>query len=383
MLLTRRPGRDALVQRVLPKEARVIELSVVAAIRCAPTPYSFPLVKRGGLPSPWGPVLMTSMKVLGALISLVIGLVATPPDSHAQPAGKVYRIGWLANDVYTPGDEAFRQGLRDLGWVEGRNVVIESRFVQGKASRAPELAAELVNLKVDLIVAIAGRALVAKDATSTVPVVFVVYADPIRLGLVASFARPGGNLTGLTSIGTDLIPKRLQLLKETTPRISRVAILVNPLRRWANLETARVNAAAQSLGLRLQRVEVGDPTKFERAFSDMTKDRTEALLVDNDTLFSYHRKEIADLALKHHLPTISDLREHVEAGGLMAYTVDDPDLYRRAATYVDKILKGAKPADLPVEQPTKFELVINLKTAKALGLTIPPSVLARADEVIQ
>ena len=221
------------------------------------------------------------------------------------------------------------------------------------------LAAELVGLKADLIVAIAGPALVAKDATSTIPIVFVVYADPVRLGLVTSLARPGGNLTGLTSIGTELIAKRLQLLKDAVPGLSRVAVLVNPFRPWANLETARANAAAQSLGLRLQRVEVADPTKFERAFSDMAKDRATALVVDNDTLFSYHRKELADLALKHHLPTMSDLREHVEAGGLMAYTVHDPDLYRRAATFVDKILKGTKPADLPVEQPTKFELAIN------------------------
>src|SRR5215470_3876638 len=311
-----------------------------------------------------------------------------PLAAEAQVTGKIYRIGWLSYDRYPPGDEAFQRGLRDLGWIEGRNVTTEYRVLTGGGNAGEPTGAlgrvfELVALKVDLIVAIAGPAVIAKEATSTIPIVFVVYADPVRLKLVTSLSRPGGNLTGLTSIGTDLIPKRLQLLKETIPRISRVAILVNPLRPWANLETARVNAAAQSLGLRLQRVEVGDPTKFERAFSDMAKDHAEALLVDNDTLFSYHRKEIADLALRHHLPTISDLREHVEAGGLMVYTVDDPDLYRRAATYVDKILKGAQPADLPVEQPTKFELVINLKTAKALGLTIPPTVLVRADEVIQ
>jgi putative ABC transport system substrate-binding protein len=319
-------------------------------------------------------------------IAGTLGLFAVWVGAEAQQAAKVYRIGWLSNDRYPPGDDAFQRGLRDLGWVEGRNVITEYRFVQGEPVQSPGafgLAAELVGLKVDLIVAIAGPALVAKEATRTIPIVFVLYADPVRLGFITSLARPGGNLTGLTSIGTDLIPKRLQLLKDAVPGISRVAVLVNPLRPWANLETARTNAAAQSLGLHLQRVEVADPTKFERAFSDMAKDRAEALVVDNDVLFSYHRKELADRALKHHLPTMSDLRAHVEAGGLMAYTVDDPDLYRRAATYVDKILKGAKPADLPVEQPTKFELVINLKTAKALGLTIPPSVLARADEIIQ
>ena len=245
------------------------------------------------------------------------------------------------------------------------------------------LAADLVALKVDLIVAVAGPAVFTRDATSTIPIVFVVYSDPVRLGLVTSLARPGGNLTGLTSIGTELIAKRLQLHQGCRPGDFARRGSRNPLHPWANLETARANAAAQSLGLRLQRVEVGDPTKFERAFSGMAKDRAAALVVNNDPLFSYHRKELADLALKHHLPTISDLREHVEAGGLMAYTVHDPDLYRRAATYVDKILKGAKHADLPIEQPTTLELVVNLRTAKVLGLTIPPAVLARADEIIQ
>jgi putative ABC transport system substrate-binding protein len=318
--------------------------------------------------------------------ALLLALLAAPLAAEAQPTGKVYRIGWLSEDRYPPGDDAFQRGLRDLGWVEGRNVITEYRFVQGRMPMQPTgalgLAAELVDLKADLIVAIAGVALFTKDATSTIPIVFVVYA-PVRLGLITSLARPGGNLTGLTSIGPDLFPKRLQLLKEAVTAISRVAVLVNPFHPRANLEAARANAAAQSLGLRLQRVEVVDPTKFERAFSDMAKDRAEALVVDNDALFSYHRKELADLALKHHLPTMSDLREHVEAGGLMAYTVHDPDLYRRAATYVEKILKGTKPADLPVEQPTRFEFVINLKTAKTIGLTVPPSVLARADEVIQ
>jgi ABC-type uncharacterized transport system substrate-binding protein len=323
------------------------------------------------------------MNVVGALFSVFIGLVATPLPVQAQPAGKVYRIGWLANDAFAPGDEAFQQGLRDLGWIEGRNVVIEHRFVKGQPSRAPALAAELVNLKVDLIVAIGGRALVAKSATSTIPVVFVVYGDPIRLGLVESLARPGGNLTGLTSIGTDLIAKRLQLLKEAVPGISRVGVLLKGSTPWANLWTGEGNAAAQALGLRLQRVEVRDATEFERAFSDMARERAEALVVDNDALFWDHRKEIADLALKHRLPTMSEYREYVEAGGLMFYAAHDPDLYRRVATYVDKIFKGAKPADLPVEQPTKFELVINMKTAKLLGLTIPPAVLARTDEILQ
>ena len=321
-----------------------------------------------------------------AFVAGTLGLIAAPLAAGAQQPGKVYRIGWLSHDRYPPGDDAFQRGLRDLGWVEGRNVITEYRFVHGEPSQprgALGLAADLVYLKVDLIVAIADPVRVAKDATRTIPIVFVVYADPVRLGLVTNLARPGGNLTGLTSIGSDLFPKRLQLLKDAVPKISRVAVLVNPFHPWASLERPRANAAAQSLGLRLQWVEVADPTKFERAFLDMAKDRVEALLVNNDPLFSEHRKELADLALKHKLPTMSDLRDYVEAGGLMAYTVDDPDLYRRAATYVDKILKGVKPADLPVEQPTKFELVINRKTARVLGLTIPPAVLVRADEVIE
>jgi putative ABC transport system substrate-binding protein len=316
-------------------------------------------------------------------IILTIALLISPLAAHAQSPGKVYRIGWLANDVYVPGDEAFQRGLRDLGWVEGGNIITEYRFVKGKADRAAGLAAELVSLKVDLIVAIGGRALVVKSATSTIPVVFVVYADPIRLGLVASFARPGGNLTGLTSIGTDLIGKRYQLLKEAVPGISRIAGLVNPSRPWANEWTGEANAAGQALGLHLQRVEVRDATEFERAFSDMARERAEALVVDNGAMFWDHRKALADLALKHRLPTMFESREQVEAGGLMLYGIHDPDLYRRAATYVDKILNGTKPADLPVEQPTKFELIINMTTAKRLGLTIPPSVLARADEILQ
>jgi putative tryptophan/tyrosine transport system substrate-binding protein len=218
---------------------------------------------------------MTSRR---AFLAGAASLLAPPLAAEAQPAGKIYRIGWLSNNRYPAGDDAFQRGLRDLGWVEGRNVITEYRFAQGEPMQL-----ELVGLKVDLIVAIAGPALVAKDATSTIPIVFVVYADPVRLGLVTSLARPGGNLTGLTSIGTELIAKRLQLLKDAVPRLSRVAVLVNPFRPWANLETARAHAAAQSLGLHLQRVEVGDPTKFERAFSDMAKDRATALVVDNDT----------------------------------------------------------------------------------------------------
>jgi putative ABC transport system substrate-binding protein len=206
---------------------------------------------------------------------------------------------------------------------------------------------------------------------------------PFGWGLAVSLARPGGNLTGLTSIGSDLITKKLELLKEAIPGIRRVAVLGNVSNPLANLWTGEMNAAAQSLGLHLQRVEVRDASEFERTFSGMAREQAGALMVPSDATFSDHRREIAALALKHRLPTMFDHREHVEAGGLMFYAVNDPDLYRRAATYVDKILKGAKPGDLPIEQPTKFEFVINLKTAKALGLTIPPSLLARADAVIE
>jgi putative ABC transport system substrate-binding protein len=291
------------------------------------------------------------MRTRLASCALALALLAAPLAAQAQPTGKVYRIGWFSNDRYPPGDAAFQQGLRDLGWVEGRNVVTEYRFVQGRSEPEPALAAELISLKVDLIVAIGGRALVAKSATNTIPIVFVEWADPVQRGLVQSLARPAGNLTGLTSSGTDLIGKRYQLLKDAVPGISRVAVLVNPSRPWAYQWKREDAAAAQALGLHLQWVEVRDATEFERAFSDMARDHAEAVVVATDAMFWDHRKKIADLALKHRLPTMFENREAVEAGGLMLYGVNDPDLYRRAATYVDKILRAPSRLTCPSSSP--------------------------------
>jgi putative ABC transport system substrate-binding protein len=325
-------------------------------------------------------------RVVG-IIALVLGILGAPLPAAAQPPGKVPRIGflWASSPSTNPHlIEAFRQRLRELGWVEGQNIAIEYRTAEGKLERLPDLASELVGLKVDLIVAVATPgARAAKQATATIPVVMVGVGDPVGLGYVASLARPGGNITGLSSMSVDLGPKRLELLKETIPRVSRVGLMWNPADPARALEVRETQAAAEKLGLRLQSIEVRSPEEIERAFSAMPRERLDALIVQQDPLTILHRARIAGLTVKSRLPAISVFREFPEAGGLMAYGTNLADLYRRAATYVDKILKGAKPADLPVEQPTRFELVINLKTAKALGLTIPQSVLIRADQVIQ
>ena len=263
--------------------------------------------------------------------------------------------------------------------------MIEYRWAEGRFDRLPDLAAELVRLKVDIIVALATpAAAAAKNATETIPIVMIGVGDPAGIGLIASLARPGGNVTGLSfSVGPEIIGKGLELLKETVPKVRRVAILSNPANPAQPLAMREVNVAARSLGVQLQLLEARGPNEFDGAFAAMAKERVGALLVVADGLFILHRTRLADLAARSRLPAIYGYREHVEAGGLMSYGSSLRDLWRRAATYVDKILKGAKPADLPVEQPTKFELVVNLKTAKALGLTIPQSVLVRADEVIQ
>jgi putative ABC transport system substrate-binding protein len=281
--------------------------------------------------------------------------------------------------------DAFRQGLRELGWVEGQNIVIDYRFAEGRFDRLPDLAAELVRLKVDIIVAATTpAAAAAKKATETIPIVMISVGDPVGLGLIASLARPGGNATGLSySVGLETIGKGLELLKETVPKVRRVAILSNPANPFQPLAISEVNVAARSLGLQLQLLEARGPNDFDGAFAAMATERVGALLVVADSMFLLHRTRLADLAARSRLPAAYGTRENVEAGGLMSYGASVRDLYRRSAAYVDKILKGAKPGDLPVEQPTKFELVINLKAAKALGLTIPPSVLGRADEVIQ
>jgi len=317
------------------------------------------------------------------------GLLAAPLGAEAQQAAKVPRIGYLAGSLaggpHLP--EAFRQGLRDLGYVEGRNVVIEYRDAEGKLERLPALAAELVALKVDVIVAPPTvAALAAKQATRTLPIVFASAADPVTSGLVTSLARPGGNVTGLSALTPELVGKRLELLTQAVPGVSRVAVLWSPGAIGERTEQDQLKGAevaARALGVRLQFVEARGPADVDRAFSDMTRARAGALAVLSTPMFFNERRRLVDLAAKNRLPAVYPWREGVDAGGLMAYGPNLADMYRRAATYVDKILKGAKPADLPVEQPTKFELVINLKTAKALGLTIPQSVLGRADHVVE
>ena len=315
------------------------------------------------------------------------GLLAAPPAVGAQQASKIARIGYLATALatYPHLPEAFRQGLRDLGYVEGRNVEIEYRDAEGKYERLPALAAELVRLKVDVIVAgPAPPAVAAKNATGKIPIVMIGVGDPVGLRLIASLARPGGNVTGSSfAVGLETIGKGLELLKETVPKVRRLAVLSNPANPAQALAIRDVKVAAQSLGVQLQLLEARGPNEFDGAFTAMAKGRVEALLVLTDPMFALHRARLADLAAKNRLPSMHGFREYVEAGGLMSYGPSVSDIWRRAATYVDKILKGAKPADLPVEQPTKFELVINLKTAKALGLTIPPSLLQRADLVIE
>ncbi len=318
------------------------------------------------------------------------GLLAAPLAAEAQQAAKVPRVGYLAN--FPPGalpqlHEAFLQGLRDLGYVEGRNLVIEYRDAEGKFERLPALAAELLPLKVDVIVApTTAAALAVKQATSTLPTVFAVAGDPVGSGLVTSLARPGGNVTGLSLLLPELVGKCLELLKQAVPGVSRVAVLWQPGGYPGRTEKdmlKEAEVAARALGVRLQVVEARGPDDFDRAFSDMTRAGAGALTVLGSTMLFIERRRLVDLAAKNRLPAVYQGREFVDVGGLMSYGADLADMFRRAATYVDKILKGAKPGDLPVEQPTKFELVINLKTAKALGLTIPQSLLLRADEVIR
>ena len=323
-------------------------------------------------------------------ITLLLGGLFSPVAPEAQQAAKIARIGYLPLNLAGGPDlhEAFRQGLRDLGYVEGRNLVIEYRDAEGKPERLPALAAELVALKVDVIVVTGGTlaALAAKQATRTLPIVFTVATDPVRDGLVTSLARPGANVTGLSAFTSELVGKRLEQLKQAVPGLSGVAVLWQPGAAGEPTEKEMLKGAevaGQALGVRLQFVEARGPDDFDRAFSDMTRARAGALTVLGSAMFFNERRRLVDLAAKHRLPTVFPWRQGVDAGGLMSYGPNGPDLYRRAATYVDKILKGAKPADLPVEQPTKFELVINLKTAKALGLTIPQSVLGRADHVIE
>ena len=327
------------------------------------------------------------MRLIGLVV--ILSLTLAPLSADAQQAAKVARIGYLSGNLATAPHlpEAFRQGLRDLGYIEGRNLVIEYRDVEGKYERLPALAAELVALKVDVILAGGTpQPLAAKRATRTIPIVFVAAADPVGSGLVGSLARPGGNVTGLSVQIPELVGKNLEQLKLAVPEVSRAAALWEPGGYPERTEKDMLKAAevaGQALGLRLQFVKARGPADFDSAFSEMTRARAGALTVLASNMLLGQRRRLVDLAAKHRLPAVYTSREFVDVGGLMSYGPNFADMFRRAATYVHRILQGAKPADLPVEQPAKFELVINLKTAKALGLTIPPSGLGRADHIIE
>ncbi len=330
------------------------------------------------------------LRTIGLIGTIALGLLAGPLPAEAQQAGKVYRIGYLrfgcsslaTNQRYI----VFRQRLRELGYVEGQNLIIEYRCAGRKRKRRPELAAELVRLKVDVIVTQGAPGLIraTQGATRTIPIVLIgIRVDPVEAGIVMSLARPGGNITGITNFDSELHPKRLELLKEAFPRISRVVILWRPGQQKQGMKA--MEAAGQALGIQIQSVIAVPPYEHESAFSAISRESPDGLIVGSSglTLRPGHRARIIEFTAKRRLPTIYNRSEFVNAGGLMSYEADVKDLVRRVASYVDKILKGAKPADLPVEQPTKFELIINLKTAKALGLTIPPEILIQATKVIK
>jgi putative ABC transport system substrate-binding protein len=320
-----------------------------------------------------------------ALCAIILALCVSV---QAQQPKKVYRIGFLSPGNPTPDAsrvESFRQGLRELGYEDGRNISIEYRWANGKFEQLPDLAMELVRLKVDLIVAVVTQAsLAAKQATTTIPIVMIAVNDPVNSGVVASLAQPGANITGTSAMNAALVGKQLELLKETLPNISRVAALWNPANPiFQAVQRRETEDAARALTVRLQLLEARSSDEIDRAFEVMARERIKAVLILSDPVFSAQRKQIAELSTKHRLPAVTGTREYTEAGGLMAYGPSFPDMYRRTAYYVDKILKGTKPADLPVEQPTKFELVINLKAAKQIGVTIPQKVLVKADRVIK
>jgi putative ABC transport system substrate-binding protein len=323
------------------------------------------------------------------VVLVALGVFLAAPVIHAQPSTKVYRIGTLR-----PGSRptepdwkqrwVFAEALRELGWVEGQNIVIEDRWADGRTDRLPALAAELVRLKVDLITTRSWPAAVAaKQATTTIPIVIAGTGDPVATGLVQSLARPGGNITGLGDLATELSAKRLELLKEAVPKLARVALLWNSADGGMSLRARALQGAARTLGVTVRPLAVQEPADFDQAFAAMIQERPDALLVVVDLLTFSHRKRIIEFAAQHRMPTMYEVRGFVNAGGLMSYGPNLADADRRAAAYVDKILKGARPADLPVEQPTRFELVVNLKTANALGLAVPQSILIRADQVIQ
>lgn len=315
-------------------------------------------------------------------------LGAGPLSAGAQQAGKVRRIGYLSAPSRASVEhlvQVFLRALRGLGWVEGQNLIIEYLWADGKVDQLPPLAAEMVRRNVELIVAPAGHAvLAAKNATGSIPVVMVSPGDPVAMGLVASLRRPGGNVTGTTSkAGVEMYGKQLQLLQEAVPHAVRVAYLWNPASPTSAVQLKEVEAAARSLRIRIQSLETRGPAEFDSVFAAVAREQAQALLIADDSMFLTHRTRVAELATKGRLPMMANYREIVQAGGLMAYAVNLADVFTLAAGYVDRILKGAKPADMPVQQPTKFEFIINMKTAKALGITIPYAILLRADQVIE
>jgi putative tryptophan/tyrosine transport system substrate-binding protein len=312
-------------------------------------------------------------------------LLLTAPFAQAQQPARIPRIGILnptSSSFFLPRVEAFRQRLRELGYVEGKNILIEYRYAEGKFERLTDLAAELVQLKVDVIVTAGPGVLAAKKASTTIPIVFGAASDPVGAGIVSSLARPGGNITGLSNIAQDLAGKRLELLKEAFPKVARVASLRQSV-RGGNPYLTEMEAAAKALGVKLLPLEVRSLDDFEGAFAQAKREGAQALITNSGPLINTQQRQVLDFAAKNRLPAMYHSPEFVEAGGLMSYAPNYADLFRRAADFVDKILKGARPADLPVEQPTKFEFLVNLKTAKQIGLTIPQKVLERADKVIR
>jgi ABC-type uncharacterized transport system substrate-binding protein len=326
------------------------------------------------------------MRMIGLAVVLTLSLTLAPRAGGAQPVEKVYRIGCLMSPSSSSERariEAFRQGLRDLGYAEGRNIVIEYRYADGKAERLPMLAAELVRLRVDLILTAGDFGIrAAKEATTTIPIVVAIAGDLVGPGYAASLARPGGNITGLTS-GPTLFQKRLELLKAAFPKIARVALFWNPGNAVNVTALKETETAAQALGLRVLGLEVRRGEDLDGAFQGALRDRADAVIGIGDTVLLFHRARIVDFAAKNRLPAMYSLQEYMDDGGLMMYGPNVADMYRRAATFVDKILKGARPGNLPIEQPTRFSFIINMKTAKTLDLTIPPSVLGRADQIIE
>jgi putative ABC transport system substrate-binding protein len=323
------------------------------------------------------------------LALVALGTAAGTRVALAQQQGKVWHVGFLSlqtrsDSLISQYNDAFLKGMRGLGYVEGKNLVVEWRFADGKSERLPDMAAELVQLKVDVIVAVASPAIgAAQKATTTIPIVMATTGDPVGSGFVKSLARPGGNITGLSNMGGDIGPKQFDLLRSVVPKLSRVAVLVSPTSTTYRAISESVQVAAQKTNVKTLVIEASTPQEIENAFSAMTRDNADAVLVGAAPFFTIQRLQIAELALKYRLPSVFGNRAIVEAGGLMSYAQNFVENYPRAATYVDKILKGAKPADLPVEQPTQFDLVVNLKTAKVLGITIPQSILLRADAVIE